>query len=99
MVPLYRHFARDWEHCLDFSDDALYEMYDHESRGIGHPSPTNGFYVGKRYLNVAVASWCADMFSTLWPFELYEDETYPHWWLDKQFPKWCEVWRERGWIP
>lgn len=97
MVPLYRHFARDWEHVLDFSEDALYEMYDHESRGIGHPRPDNGYHHGKKWMSVTVAMWREDMFSTIWPFEIYEDDAYPHWWLDREFPE-AKIWRHMGMI-
>jgi len=97
MVPLYRYFARSWNHCLDFSEDALYEMYWHESRGEGHPAANNGYHVGKRYLNVAVAQWREDMFKTLWPWELYLDPDLPHWWLDREFPE-ARVWRAMGWL-
>jgi hypothetical protein len=85
MVPLYRYFAREWSHCLDFSDDALYEMYDNESCGIGTISPDNGFYHGKKWMNVTIAMWREDMCITLWPHELYDDPDLPHWWLDKMF--------------
>lgn len=83
MVPIYRHFARHWESCLDFSDDALYEMYLHESRGQGTISPTNGYHHGKKWMDVAVAQWREDLGRTLFRFELYEDENLPRWWLDK----------------
>ena len=99
MVPLYRYFARDWVDCLDFSEDALYDMYFHESQGLGHPKPDNGFHHGKKWLSVAVAQWLEDLWVTVFPWELYEDENLPDWWLDRQFPLWCKAWREAGMIP
>ena len=88
MVPIYRIFSRDFESCLDFSDDMLYEHYEHESRGLGVCSPRNGFFYGKKYMDVAVASWREDIrLGTLLLFELYQDNTFPLWWLDKVFSK------------
>jgi hypothetical protein len=98
MIPIFRVFSRDWDTCLDYSDDMLYEMYDHESRGVGRISPLNGFYQGKKFMNVTVAQWHEDMFSTIFPWDLYEDEKFPHWWLDRQFPH-AKAWREAGMIP
>lgn len=83
MVPIYRLFAEPWEHCLDFSDDMLHEMYLNESSGIGKCSPQNGFYHGKKWMNVTIAMWKEDFGRTLGWWELYEDNRYPHWWLDK----------------
>ena len=88
MVPIYRIFVRDFESCLDFSDDMLYEHYEHESRGQGGCSPRNGFYHGKKWMDVNVAAWREDIrLGTLLIFELYQDDTFPHWWLDKVFSK------------
>jgi hypothetical protein len=83
MVPVYRLFAKPWEHCLDFSDDMLFEMYLHESRGEGSISSKNGFYQGKKWMNVTIAMWHEDLGRTLFRCELYEEPEYPHWWLDK----------------
>lgn len=86
MVPLYRHFVRDFESGLDFSDEMLFEMYEHESKGVGKCSPSNGYYHGKKWLNVTVAMWREDIkLGNLFLFELYEDSAYPHWWLDRIF--------------
>lgn len=83
MAVLYRHFARDWEHCLDFSDEAMVEMYNWESYG-GSVSKTNGFAHGKKWLNVCVAMWKEDIAKcTLFKWELYDDPNLPDWWLDK----------------
>lgn len=67
---------------LDFSDEALISMYNFESYGT-ELSPKNGFAVGKKYLNLQVNAW-KEMLreGTLAKFELYEDPSYPHWWLD-----------------
>lgn len=83
MIPIYEHFARPWEHCLDFSDDMLNEMYLHESRGEGTISPKNGYYQGKKWMNVTVAMWHEDAGITLFVHELYEEYPDWHWWLDR----------------
>ena len=82
MAEVYRVFARGWEHVLDFSERALEEMNEHESRG-GGVSDKNGYAVGKRYLNVQVAAWREDIQGgLLTKHELYADERFPRWWLD-----------------
>ena len=85
MVPIYEFFARHWKDCLNFDDTALLELYEFESMGKGSISPDNGFAVGKKWMDVAVAQWREDMWRTLWPWELYEDPDLlvPDWWLDK----------------
>lgn len=67
---------------LDFSDDALLSLYNHESYGLPL-SPKNGFAVGKQYLNVQVTMWREDL-RRGWIFkhELYADDRFPHWFLD-----------------
>lgn len=67
---------------LSFDDQALISLYNTESYGLPI-SPNNGFAVGKKYLNLQVNAW-KEMLreGTLAKFELYEDENYPHWWLD-----------------
>ena len=83
MVPLYRHFGRHWEHCMDFSEDALFDLYVYESTGQGVVKPDNGYANGKKWMDVAVAQWKEDLWRTLWPWELYDDPDLPDWWLDK----------------
>lgn len=82
MSELYKHFASPWQEVLDFSDDALISLYNHESYGT-NLSPNNGFAKGKQMLNLQVTAW-KEMLreGTLAKFELYADEAYPHWWLD-----------------
>jgi hypothetical protein len=81
MSELYRFFARNMGD-LDFSDQALLNLYNHESHGASL-SVRNGFAVGKQYLNVQVTMWREDI-RRGWIFkhELYADESFPHWWLD-----------------
>ncbi len=82
MIPLYLYFARDYID-LDLSEDALYELYLFESTGQGSIKPNNGYAVGKKLMDVAVAMWKEDMYRTLMPYELYDDPDLPDWWLDK----------------
>lgn len=85
MSELYRIFSNDWKHLLDYSDAALLELYNSESYG-GKTSPMNGFAVGKKYLSVHVEMWRNDIEDgLLFKRELYEDEKFPHWWLDSIF--------------
>lgn len=82
MSELYKHFSHDWRDCLDYSDEALREMYNSETHG-DPVSPTNGFYHGKKWLSVTVKMWKEDLKKgTLFRQELYCDPNYPHWWLD-----------------
>ena len=53
MSEIYRIFPKDFESFCDFSDDSLIELYNSESYGTP-VSPTNGFYVGKKMLNITV---------------------------------------------
>lgn len=87
MTELYRIFAKDWEHLMDFSDEMLIELYNGES--FGTPvSSNNGFALGKKWLNVNVAMWKEDIEKGLFrASELYNDPKYPHWWLDQVFKK------------
>ena len=85
MVPLYRYFGRHWEHCLDWSDNALWELYENESFGTGRVSSNNGFAHGRKWMDVTVAQWREELGRTLFRFELYTDPDLIewHWWLDK----------------
>jgi hypothetical protein len=85
MSELYRMFASEWQHVLDFSDDALVELYNYESYG-GSISQKNGFHHGKKWLNLAVSMWKEDIaLGLLFKHELYDDPKFPHWWLDSIF--------------
>lgn len=93
MCALYRIFSQEFE-GLDFSDEAMLEMFNAETHGGIIPAPTNGFAQGKKWLSVQVAMWKQDLIArnsigginkTLFIDELYADEKYPHWWLDSIF--------------
>lgn len=82
MAEVYRHFGRDWKSCCDFSDQAMIEMFNHESYGTSLSS-NNGFAVGKKWLNVTVSMWREDLKrGDLFIWELYDDPNLPDWWLD-----------------
>lgn len=85
MCEVYKIFARDWEHMLDFSDQSIVELFNHESLGLPI-QPLNGFAEGKKWLNVQVTMWKEDMEKgLLFLNELYSDSKFPHWWLDSVF--------------
>ena len=86
MSELYKFFARNMG-TLDFSDEALLNLYNAESYGVAL-TPKNGFAVGKQYLNLHVTMWKEDIAAgLLWKFELYKDPLFEpfHWWLDSIF--------------
>lgn len=60
MCDLYLLFAEDWKDLLDFSDQMKVELYNSESYGTS-VSSTNGYFVGKKYLNVQVTMWKEDI--------------------------------------
>ena len=85
MSEVYRMFSNDWKDVLDYSDEMLLELYNTESYG-GRCSPKNGFYHGKKWLSVNVSMWKEDIEKGLFRIsELYEDDKFPHWWLDSVF--------------
>jgi hypothetical protein len=85
MCDVYKIFSKDWEN-LDYSDKAKSELYKAETYGTCKCNPKNGFYVGKKWLNVFVAMWYEDIEKgLLFKWELYEGDHFPKWWLDKIF--------------
>ena len=86
MCEVYRLFSKDWEHCLNFDDDMMVELYYSESYG-DEVSDKNGYYIGKRYLNLTVTMWKEDIQKGLLRKQELYDDVFPHWWLDKVFHK------------
>ncbi len=94
MCEVYKIFAKDWD--CDLSDEAMQEMFEYESLGVGNISIAgfnvtnklpNGFAVGKKWLNVQVSYWLEDCKTRGWfnvLDELYSDR-FPNWWLDEIF--------------
>lgn len=88
MSEIYRYFSKDWKNILDFSNESLLELYNHESHGGLIKNKNNGFVYGKKWLNVHVSMWKDDIEQKiLFKHELYEDKNLPHWWLDSIFNK------------
>ena len=87
MSEVYKMFGHPEDFkCLDFSDEALIELYNYESYGGKPCSSKNGFMHGKKMLNLNVEMWREDIKAgNLFKFELYEDSMFPHWWLDSIF--------------
>ena len=88
MAELYRRFAKGYN--LDFSDTALEEMYLWESKGEGTlgtgviESTKNGFFHGKRLLDITVKMWLEDFpRGLLFLHELYDD--FPEWFINSIF--------------
>jgi hypothetical protein len=78
-------FSNDWKDHHDYGEDMLIELYNQESYG-GRVSPRNGYALGKKWLGVQVTMWKEDIQQgNLYLWELYEDEKFPHWWLDNVF--------------
>lgn len=87
MSKLYYHFAKDWENCVKFDDQSLLDAYNKETYGTP-VSEDNGFVHGKSWLNVTVTMWKEDLAKGgLFLWELYQDDAFPHWWLDDVFKK------------
>ena len=65
---------------MDWSDDAKRIMFEYESIG-GDAPVNNGFYEGKRLLNITVTNWKEDLDRhLLFSWELYLQ--YPKWFID-----------------
>ncbi len=83
MAEIYKIFSKDFSELV-YDDNALEEMFLYESRGIRINNPRNGYLAGKQWMDVNIAMWKEDIHtSLLTKEELYLDETFPHWWLDK----------------
>lgn len=95
MCDLYKIFAKDWD--CDFSIQAMQEMFEFESFGKGNINisgfntigkRSNGYAVGKKWLNVQVSAWREEINASLTRrkyllHELWADEKYKdhHEWL------------------
>jgi hypothetical protein len=83
MCEIYRIFANDWKDSLFFSENEIIELFNHES--FGTPcNKSNGFLIGKKWMDVHIKMWNEDIQKGyLRKIELYNDEKFPNWWLDK----------------
>ena len=80
---LYWQFAEGWT-GLDFSDQALIDMFNNESYGSPVNTKTNGFYIGKQWMGVSISMWKEDLAKGyLTTRDLYDDPRFPVWWLDR----------------
>jgi hypothetical protein len=86
IIPLYKYFGQDYS-GLDWSEDALLELYFYESTGKGNLKPDNGYAHGKKMMNITISMWKEDLDKYISLEELYEDSNFPHWWLDKIFSR------------
>ncbi len=85
MIVVYEYFAKDWKHCMDFSDQMKIELYNSESFGT-QCSENNGYLLGKKWLNVTISMWKEDINKgLLFKEELYNDPNLPEWFLDSIF--------------
>lgn len=98
MAQLYKQFAEGWEEAnLDFSEQALVEMFNSESYGTPVDAKRNGYYVGKHWLNVTVTMWKeGQRRGELYLPELFADPRFPHWWLDGIFVDYRKQLEEDG---
>ncbi len=80
IAEIYKSFAKDFP-MADFGEEAAMDMYQHEN-GIPLPSrvKSNGFQIGKRWMNVTVAMWKEDIAKGLLRVEELENE-FPEWFL------------------
>ena len=84
MCEVYKLFSHDWKDICDYDDDCRRELNVYESTGKGECRWNNGYYIGKKYMDVTVKMWREDIkLGTLFVHELYEGDKYPSWWLDK----------------
>jgi hypothetical protein len=84
MCEVYKLFVD--KDLFDFSDEMMEEMFQHETYGKPVSRNTNGYYVGKKCLNVTVDMWKHDIpLGLLTIHELYENGEFPSWWLDSIF--------------
>ena len=88
MCDVYKIFAEGWKNHLDFSDDAALAMYCYETHGVAINEPyKNAYFVGKQWMDVNIKMWREDIQTgILTKHELYSDNTFPRWWLEKILP-------------
>ena len=83
MVDVYEQFTEQDNSSLDFSDEALLEMYIYESTGNGNVDSrhdeylktgrkVNGYAVGKKWMDVTFAMWKKEVDYYGWCFAIYQ---------------------------
>lgn len=94
MANIYKRFGENSSISdLDFSDDALYKMYEYESKGIGNcgkldifnDSKLNGYAYGKRIMDITISMWKESLNGPHGFYYLNEikNDSFPRWFLDK----------------
>ena len=81
MSNIYKQFSES-DKSLDFSRDSLEQMYLFESKGIKFDNPVNGYFQGKKWMDVSIEMWNSGIkqgIITKW--ELSQE--FPVWFLDK----------------
>ena len=82
---LYKRFSNPELKCLDFSEEAIKELYVYESKGKGNANihdryieyfltgrKQNGYAVGKRNLDLTISMWKETASKPGWGFLLEE---------------------------
>lgn len=87
MSEIYKRFANDWQ-GLDFSQEALEQMYLHDSNGtvkFNISETKNGYFIGKYWMSVTINMWKEDIKKGLLLVnELLEGEdAFPEWFIKK----------------
>lgn len=97
MCEVYKVFAKSWD--CDFSDFAMKEMYEFETFGKGNieisgfntiGKKSNGYAVGKKWLNVTLDMWFDSIKKFGWRYtisELNKDKEIPRWYIEEFFSK------------
>lgn len=101
-AEIYKRFC-DCE-SVDLSQNALTEMFDYESKGIGNCNVDdrfneylltgriqNGYAIGKKMVNITISMWfdyIKDHGHYDFIKELYEE--FPKWFIDSVFKKYLE---------
>jgi hypothetical protein len=79
MADIYKRFAVDYPRA-DFSEEAAKEMFYYESTGAARPKSSNGYMLGKKWMDVTVKMWREDIRDGLL---LRRELDYPEWFLDR----------------
>ncbi len=80
MAKMYLRFVSD---DYDFSDSAASSMFDYESTGSPIDSDQNGYFQGKRAMDITIAMWREDITSRLLTLHELLSDGYPWWFLER----------------
>lgn len=85
MAEIYKRFipAISTDRTIDTDESAMYEMYNYETFGIPITNRNNGYFIGKKWMDITIKMWKEDIDNELlFVFELQNDG-YPYWFLKK----------------